>query len=103
MKTSTLAARIERDILADKPVKYVAAKCFGCGHGHVPKPLGEQYYASIIATSDRKRARVAGKGELIRPRRLCERCSKPLPVWLKGKRVPTSRKYCAACQGMGRK
>jgi hypothetical protein len=61
--------------------------------------VGSGYYADIL---DRglKRAKRIGKlsnDELIRPRRLCGRCGNPLPVWVKGKKVPATRKYCAGC------
>jgi hypothetical protein len=61
--------------------------------------IGSGYYADIL---DRglKRAKRIGKlsnDELIRPRRLCKRCGNPLPVWIKGKKVPATRKYCAGC------
>jgi hypothetical protein len=60
--------------------------------------IGSAYYADIL---DRpKKAKRIGRlsnDELIRPRRLCERCGSPLPVWLKGQQVPVTRKYCAGC------
>jgi hypothetical protein len=58
--------------------------------------IGSEYYAGIIAASDRKRAESAG--DLIRPRKLCARCGAKLPVWIKGRKVPSSRKLCDACQ-----
>jgi hypothetical protein len=63
-----------------------------------PGQVGSAYYADLL---DRpKKAKRIGKlsnDELIRPRRLCEWCGNPLPVWIKGKKVPATRKYCAGC------
>jgi predicted nucleic acid-binding Zn ribbon protein len=60
--------------------------------------IGASYYAPLL---DRKRPKQAGKlaaDELIRPRRPCVKCGTPLPVWLKGKRVPITRKFCEMCR-----
>jgi hypothetical protein len=59
--------------------------------------VGPAYYVGILA---RTRAPVIGKltnDELIRPRRLCERCGHPVPVWIKGRKVSERRKYCLKC------
>jgi hypothetical protein len=60
--------------------------------------VGASYYGPLL---DRKRPSQKGKltaDELIRPRRLCQSCSTPLPVWRNGKRVPVSRKFCDMCR-----
>ena len=62
--------------------------------------VGSQYYAPIIEAAERKRRRLArskGGEELIRPRKLCQRCGANLPVWVNGKQVRSDRKYCTAC------
>ena len=59
--------------------------------------LGASYYGPIL---DRKRPLRRGQTEpteLIRPRRPCQRCGSPLPVWVKGKAVRKSVKYCEGC------
>jgi hypothetical protein len=61
--------------------------------------VGLLYYAEIIERCDRKRAAKAAGEDLIRPRHLCERCGAKLPVWIKGKKVPVTRRFCAACKG----
>ena len=60
-----------------------------------------KYYAHILDRGPKKAKRIGklANDELIRPRRLCEKCSNPLPVWSKGRKVPISRKYCAGCAG----
>jgi hypothetical protein len=60
--------------------------------------LGASYYGPIL---DRKRPLRRGQtepGELIRPRRPCQRCGSSLPVWVKGKAVRKSVKYCEGCR-----
>jgi hypothetical protein len=42
--------------------------------------IGSEYYADIIAASDRKWAELEGR-DLIPPRRLCAKCGARLPVW----------------------
>ena len=61
--------------------------------------VGSKYYADILDRGLKRPKRIGklSNDELIRPRRLCERCGNPLPVWLKGKKVPATRKYCAGC------
>ena len=60
--------------------------------------LGASNYGPIL---DRKRPLRRGQtepGELIRPRRPCQRCGSSLPVWVKGKAVRKSVKYCEGCR-----
>jgi hypothetical protein len=60
---------------------------------------GSAYYADILDRGPKKE-RVIGKlanDELIRPRRLCDRCSQPLPVWINGRKVPSTRLRCLKC------
>ena len=61
--------------------------------------IGSQHYAPIIEAVERQRKRLARSsgGELIRPRRLCQRCGAKLPVWINGKQVRSDRKFCIAC------
>jgi hypothetical protein len=61
------------------------------------KSDGREYYADIIAASDRKRAELAGR-ELIRPRKLCAKCGGRIPVWINGRKVRADRIHCDACQ-----
>jgi hypothetical protein len=56
---------------------------------------GSGYYAPIIEASDRKRAESEGQ-DLIRPRRVCK-CGRRIPVWHKGRKVPSSRQLCFGC------
>src|SRR6516225_6822868 len=59
--------------------------------------VGSQYYAPIIEAAERRRRRLArskGAEELIRPRKLCQRCGAKLPVWVNGKQVRSDRKFC---------
>jgi hypothetical protein len=61
--------------------------------------VGSAYYVGILA---RAKAPVIGKlanDELIRPRRLCERCGHPVPVWIKGRKVSERRKRCHRSPG----
>jgi hypothetical protein len=68
---------------------------------HCPAPgvkLGASYYGAIL---DRKRPLRRGQTEpteLIRPRRPCQRCGSPLPVWINGKALRNSVKYCEGCR-----
>jgi endogenous inhibitor of DNA gyrase (YacG/DUF329 family) len=62
--------------------------------------IGSQYYAPIIEAVERQRKRLVRSRsgeELIRPRRLCQRCGAKLPVWANGKQVRSDRKFCTAC------
>ena len=62
--------------------------------------IGSQYYAPIVEAIERQRKRLArGRSgeELIRPRKLCQRCGAKLPVWINGKQVRSDRKFCTAC------
>ena len=61
--------------------------------------IGSQHYAPIIEAVERQRKRLARSsgGELIRPRKLCQRCGAKLPVWINGKQVRSDRKFCTAC------
>ena len=61
--------------------------------------IGSQHYAPIIEAVERRRKRSArgSGGELIRPRKLCQRCGAKLPVWINGKQVRSDRKFCTAC------
>jgi hypothetical protein len=62
--------------------------------------IGSQYYAPIIEAVERRRKRLARSRsgeELIRPRKLCQRCGAKLPVWANGKQVRSDRKFCTAC------
>ena len=62
--------------------------------------IGSQYYAPIIEAVERQRQRLAHSrsgAELIRPRKLCQRCGAKLPVWINGKQVRSDRKFCTAC------
>jgi hypothetical protein len=62
--------------------------------------IGSQYYAPIIEAVERQRKRLArrnGGKDLIRPRKLCQRCGAKLPVWINGKQVRSDRKFCIAC------
>jgi 5-methylcytosine-specific restriction endonuclease McrA len=153
MKTSTLAAILERELLrTEEPTKTSDAReCFACGRPFMPRPstgddnmhafcsarcreacdagfptygswkvdafdvlisawrvvagpagveIGSQYYAPIIEAVERQRKRLARSRsgeELIRPRRLCQRCGAKLPVWINGKQVRSDRKFCTAC------
>ena len=54
--------------------------------------IGASYYGPLL---DRKKHK---PDELIRPRRPCQCCGAPLPVWNKGRRVPKSRKFCNGCR-----
>jgi hypothetical protein len=48
---------------------------------------------------DRRKARTdcIPNEELIRPRRPCLRCGGNMPVWIRGKRVSKTRKFCPGC------
>ena len=62
--------------------------------------IGSQHYAPIIDAIERKRGRLtrsSGGVELVRPRKLCQRCGAKLPVWINGKQVRSDRKFCIAC------
>jgi len=55
--------------------------------------------ATGYPVDDRRKPRTDGipNDELIRPRRPCLRCGGKMPVWIKGKRVSASRKFCPGC------
>jgi hypothetical protein len=150
MKTATLAAAIQRDLLRTEPAKTETPTCYACGRSFLPRSstgddnthafcstrcreaydagfpayngskvdvfavplsawrvvagppgieIGSQYYAPIIEAVERQRKRLArgSGGELIRPRKLCQRCGAKLPVWINGKQVRSDRKFCTAC------
>ena len=62
--------------------------------------IGSKYYAPLVEAIERKRGRhtrSSGGVELIRPRKLCQRCGAKLPVWINGKQVRSDRKFCTAC------
>jgi hypothetical protein len=56
--------------------------------------IGSNPWQSIIAASERKRAKL----DLIRPRKLCESCGAKLPVWVNGRKVSAARKLCDGCR-----
>jgi hypothetical protein len=60
--------------------------------------VGPLYYADIIEACDWKREAKAEGEDLIRPRRRCKGCGAKLPVWIKGRKVPSSRKFCDGCK-----
>jgi hypothetical protein len=152
MKTATLTAIIQRDLLRTERLKTDASECHTCGRSFMPRPssrddntwrfcstrcreaydagfpaydpsyvrkltdvslaawwvvagpssveIGSQYYAPIIEAAERKRRRLTRSKvseELIRPRKLCQRCGAKLPVWVNGKHVRSDRKYCTGC------
>ena len=58
--------------------------------------LGASYYSPIL---DRPRRRgQAEPTELICPRPPCQRCGSLLPVWINGKALRKSVKYCEGCR-----
>jgi hypothetical protein len=58
--------------------------------------IGSEYYAPTIEAGGGKRAELEGR-DLIRPRRLCAKCGGRIPVWDKGRKVPSSRVLCFVC------
>ena len=59
--------------------------------------IGVVYYGPILEPEARRRGQTK-PAELIRPRRPCQRCGSSLPVWVKGKAVRKSVKYCEGCR-----
>jgi hypothetical protein len=59
--------------------------------------IGSSYYGTLL---DRNRPRRGIEpSELIRPRRQCKACTRPLPVWdARGKKVPSNRTLCDGCR-----
>jgi hypothetical protein len=63
--------------------------------------IGANYYTPVLDAIEHRQSRRRLKDnptEPPRPKPKCQRCSKPLPVWIKGKRVRKDRKYCLGCQ-----
>ena len=104
--------------------RYIAPICFAWGRSYQPLPLSgddstrfcgrtcrEAYDAGYMpkpeldpfsvkwadgVTVNRRTDRIPND-ELIRPRRPCLRCGGNMPVWIRGKRVSASRKFCPGC------
>ena len=60
--------------------------------------IGASYYGPLLDRKRPKRGNKPAADELIRPRRPCQCCGAPLPVWRKGRRVPVTRKFCDMCR-----
>jgi hypothetical protein len=86
------------ELAAEERVNRVPLRAWKIVAGPPGVAIGAAYYPPILDRAKKvKRIGKLANDELIRPRRLCERCGEPLPVWVKGKKVSASRKYCAGC------
>ena len=95
---SAISAAVSGSTLAIRRTRRSTYRQFRSVIGRSSPNLGASYYGPIL---DRKRPLRRGQtepGELIRPRRPCQRCGSSLPVWVKGKAVRKSVKYCEGCR-----